>query len=118
MEALGGELRGVWDRQWNSERFIVFLTVIMQRARHVTASQEIRRRIENWLEDWQARRHGMLAEDTVRMCAKYLTNARREESEEHRDQNFHNLVLQGELWTAVRWITETETGGMLQPAER
>ena len=43
--ALVGELRGVRDRQWNSERFIVFQTVILQRARHVTASHVIRRQI-------------------------------------------------------------------------
>ena len=37
------ELRGVLDRRWNSERFIVFQTVTLQRARHVTASRDIRR---------------------------------------------------------------------------
>ena len=30
VEMLGGELRGVWERHWNSERFIVFHTVILQ----------------------------------------------------------------------------------------
>ena len=42
---LGVELKGVRDRLWNSERFIVFKTVILPRSRHVTASQSIRRRI-------------------------------------------------------------------------
>ena len=54
----------------------------------------------------------------LRTCAQYLTAAHREESEEHRAQNFHSLVLQGKLRTAVRWITDRETGGVLQPAER
>ena len=39
---LGEEMKGVWDRRWNSERFIVLQTVILQRARHVTESQAIR----------------------------------------------------------------------------
>ena len=30
---------------------------------------------------------------------------------------FHSLVLRGKLQTAVRWITERETGGVLQPAD-
>ena len=38
---LGEELKGVQDRLWNSKRFIVFQTVILQRDRHITASQAI-----------------------------------------------------------------------------
>ena len=32
VEMLGGDLRGVQDRQWNLEQFIVFQTVILQQA--------------------------------------------------------------------------------------
>ena len=46
VNALVKELRGVRNRRWNSERFIVFQTVKLQRARHVTASQDIRQRIK------------------------------------------------------------------------
>ena len=55
----------------------------------------------------------MLVEDTLCTCAQYLTIARREESKEHRAQTYHSLVLQWKLQTAVRWITERETGGIL-----
>ena len=41
VNALVKGLRGVCDRWWNSERFIVFQTVMLQRARHVTASRDI-----------------------------------------------------------------------------
>ena len=57
----------------------------------------------------------MLVGDTLRSCEEYLTVARREETAEHRDQTYHSLVLHGKLWTAVRWITERETGGVLHP---
>ena len=43
---LGAELQGMRDCRWNLERFIVFQTVILQRACHVTASHAIRRRIK------------------------------------------------------------------------
>ena len=59
----------------------------------------------------------MLVWETLRMCTQYLTSARREESEENRYKTYHSLVLQGNLQTAVRWITDQETGEMLQPAE-
>ena len=32
-------LRGVCDRRWNLERFIIFQTLILQQAHHVTAYQ-------------------------------------------------------------------------------
>ena len=62
---LGEELKEVRDRRWNLERFIVFQTVILQRAHHVTASQAIRRRIEKRLDAWGEGKHVMLVEDTL-----------------------------------------------------
>ena len=44
--------------------------------------------------------------------------ARREETAEPRSQTYHSLVLRGKLRLAVRWITEQDTGGILQPGER
>ena len=65
---LGAEMQGVRDRRWNSERFIIFQTVILQQARHVTASHAIRRRIEKRLDAWGASKHAMLVGDTLKSC--------------------------------------------------
>ena len=77
-------MQGVRDRRWNSERFIVFQTVILQRDRHVTSSYAIRRRIVKLLDAWEEGKHEMLVGDTLRSCDDYLTDARREETAEHR----------------------------------
>ena len=106
METLGGELRRVRDRQWNLEQFIVFQTVILQRSQHVTTSHAIRKQIEKRLGTWEDSRHGMLVEDTLCKCEQYLTAVRREESEDHRAQTFHSLVLRGKLCMSVRYITK------------
>ena len=111
---LGAEIQGVRDRRWNSERFIVFQTVILQQARHVTASHTIMRRIEKRLDAWGSGKHAMLVGDTLRSCEDYLTAARREETAKHRAQTYHSLVLRGKLRSAIIWITERETGGFLQ----
>ena len=81
---LGAKLQGVRDRRWNSERFIIFQTVILQQDRHVTASHAIRRQIEKRLDVWGAGKHAMIFGDTLRSCKDYLTTARREETTEHR----------------------------------
>ena len=112
------EIQGVRDRRWNSERFIVFHTVILQQAHHVTASHAIRHRIAKRLDAWGEGKHAMLVGNTLRSCKEYLNAARREEMAEHRAQTYHCLVLRGKLWLAVRWIIERETGGVLQPGER
>ena len=67
--------------------------VILQRGRHVTASHKIWRRIKKRLNTWEAERHSMLVEETMRNCVQYLTAARREESEEHKAKTYHILVL-------------------------
>ena len=40
------DLRVVRYRRWNFEQFIIFQMVILQKARHVTASQAIQRRTD------------------------------------------------------------------------
>ena len=115
---LGEELKEVRDRRWNSERFIIFQTVMLQHALHVTASQSIRLRIEKRLDTWGEGKHEMLLKETIRTCEEYLTVARKEETSEHRAQTYHSLVLRRKLRTAVRWITEMEAGGFLQPGDR
>ena len=80
VNALADELRGICDRRWNLERFIVFQTVTLQRARNVTASRDIRRRIEQRLDAWEAGQYKMLVEDTLRSSTQYLTAVRREET--------------------------------------
>ena len=81
------------DRRWNLERFIVFQLVILEQARHVTASQAIYRQIEKRMDAWGEGKHAKLVEDTLRACEEYLTVARREETAEHRAQTYHSLVL-------------------------
>ena len=118
VNALVRELRGLRNRQWNSERFIVFQTMTLQRARHVTASWDIRQRIEKRLEAWEAGHYAMLVEDSLRSCTQYLTVVLREETEEHRAKTYHSLVLRGKIRTAVRWIAERETKGVLLPEDK
>ena len=62
-------------------------------------------------------RHGKLVEDSLLTCAQYLTAACREDSKEHRATTFHRLMLLGKMRTSVRWVSEQETVGVIQPKE-
>ena len=61
-------MRRVCNRWWNSERLIVFQTVTLKMACHVTASLDICGRIEKRLDAWEAEHYKMLVEDTLRFC--------------------------------------------------
>ena len=108
VQALAVEVTGVRKRHWNVERFIVFRTLILQRARHVTKSCEILRSINRRLGAWEAGEHKMLVKDSSRTCAHYLSTSRGGGSPEHRSKIYHSLVLRGKLQLAVCWIMERE----------
>ena len=84
-------------RWWNFDWSIVFQTVILQRACHVTTSHAIRRRIKKRLDAWETGRYGIIVEDTMRTCEQYLSAARREESHNHREKTYYSLALRGKL---------------------
>ena len=89
------------DRRWNLERFIVFQMVTLHRACHVTASQDICRRIEKRLDFWEVGQYAMLMEETLRSCTQYLTAVHQEETTEHRAKTYYIRVLRGKLRTVV-----------------
>ena len=57
VQALAAELTGFRQRRWNVGRFIVFQTVTLQRAWHVTKSCEICQRINRMLDAWEEGEH-------------------------------------------------------------
>ena len=89
----------------------------MQLDRHVTAPHTIGQKIEKRMDTWESRRYEMIVYETLRTCDKYLTAAHIEVYEDQRVKTSHRTVLSGNLQMVVRWITEQEKGGTLQPGE-
>ena len=83
----------------------------------MTGSQAIQWKIEKRLDTWEAVQNQSLVEKTSRMCEQHLCTSYCDELEEHRAQNFHSLVLRGNLWTEVRWVTKREKRGMMKPRD-
>ena len=66
VKELAAELSGVTGRRWNSERFIVFQAVILQRSGEVKKAKDIRERIQWRLREWRKGNYDMLVQETVR----------------------------------------------------
>ena len=75
--------------------------VILQCAQHVTKSCDIWRRFDQRMDVWEVREHEMLAEDTARTYAQYLSTSRGENSLENRAKIYHSLVLCGKIRLSV-----------------
>ena len=107
-------LRGVRNRDWNSERVIVFPAVILYKSAGVTASKDIRARIEARMKLWDEGRYSALLED-MEVEARMRGGTRRVKTEEESDRDFNARVLSGHLRSAVRGITERNGGSVLSP---
>ena len=94
VHALAVELTGVQQRRWNTERLIVFQTVTLQRARYVTKSCKIRKRIYQRLDAWEAVDHTVMVKYTARTYEQYLYTSLGEDSPDHRDNIYHILMIQ------------------------
>jgi hypothetical protein len=100
------ELEGIRRRKWNSECFIVFQMVVLQRSRDVKTTLAIRQRITKRLDSWEAKKFDMLVQDTEWSALAQLAQICGVETSEHRAKTLKRLVLQGKLRTAVGWVTK------------
>ena len=112
---LAAELSGVTERRWNSERFIVFQAVILQRSAEVKQAKDIRERIQWRMKEWKAGNFDMLIQETVRTSLGLLSDIRQGQYEEQISKTFTRMVLQGKIRQAVRFVTERGLGGALKP---
>jgi hypothetical protein len=104
-------------RQWNSERFLIFQNVILQRVRTVKRSRDIRQRLTRRMDAWELGKFRMLVEDTIRVKEAALSFKQGTTSAEQRAKIFNSKMLQGDICGAVRYLTERDQGGILFPNE-
>ena len=112
------KLEGIKSRKWNSEKFLVYQMVILQRSKAVPGAGNIKRRLSKRMDAWEAGKFSMLVQDTERTALAQLAKAQGTSTPEQRAKVYARLVLQGKLQAAVRWITEREKGGILLPDEK
>ena len=98
------ELDRVCARKWNSERVIVFQSVILKCAEGVNNSKHIRACILFRLNFWNCGAFDKLVKDTFNSVIGYLGKSCGIQTEEQRHRKFSNLVLKGKLREAVQFF--------------
>ena len=111
------ELRGVRERRWNSERPLCFLACVLKRRPDCTRSADIKCRIENRLRLWEEGKFDALIQDITSAALHGASRGTREVEEEQVARRYNSTVLDGNLRTAVRNLTDGVRGGVLGPED-
>ena len=112
------ELNGVRARHWNSERFIVFQLVVLQRCPQVSRAKDIGPRLTLRMDAWEKGNYAMLVQNTERTMSEYLDSKQSSAPDPaQRAKIFHAKMLRGDIRGAIRYLTESEKGSILQPSD-
>ncbi len=120
IDSLSKEVELVADQKGCSERMIVFQVIILQKEILVKKTADIRRVIQRRLQLWDEGQFDVLMQEAMRCSETFLKRYRKENRQgahDHTVKVFHRLMLQGKLRSAVRWITERDQHGLLQPTD-
>jgi len=105
---------------YHSERLIVFCSVMLQQDRLVRKGCDICCLLERRMYLWRDEQYDVLLQEAAR-CDQYLHNSYRHpssnNSHEHLIKVFTRLMLEGNVRTAVCWLTERSGGGVLKPSD-
>ena len=117
LEMLTAEFAMVRNRKSNSERALIFPTVILRRETGVVKAKAIRKRILRRMVLWEKGMIAELVQDTVATAARGSGGSRRTDDEENIARKYHSMVIEGRLRSAVRMLTRREGGGVLSPED-
>jgi hypothetical protein len=91
---LAKEFRGVTSRDWNSERPLVFVSVILQTTPGVKRARDIRKRLTHRMDLWDQGKFTALVDDTeAEVLGRHGTHA--EPDAEAVARSFNEKVLSG-----------------------
>jgi hypothetical protein len=109
------EFKGVRQREWNSERPLIFPMVILQKTEGTTRAQDIRKRLTQRMDLWDKGKYAALVDDTEDELLSRVGSGTRIKDDDASARQFNATVLSGRLRKAVRGLTNRDGGGILQP---
>ena len=115
LTTLSVELDDIQAWKWNSERVIVFQSVILKRAQYVNNTKHICVRIHFRLDCCNCGVIEKLVKFKQEAATGFMGETRSIQSKDQRYRMFSNLFLKGKLRKAVIFFCARETGGGVQP---
>ena len=103
---LSVELDRVCTRKWNTERVIIFQSVILKRSQGINNYVKICKRILLRLDCWNRGALDKSVKDMYNTDMGYLGKARGNKTDKQRHRTFSNIVLKGRLREAVQFVCD------------
>ena len=107
---------GIVKREHNSEKMLLFAMVILPRTRSVNKNKTISQRLTDRMDRWDQGHYNFLVDDTESTLKSRLRDIQRGTTKAQRLRQFNQLMLQGEMRRACRYLTEREETGVLDPS--
>ena len=99
-----------------SERVLVMSRVLLQRDPMIKASKDIRTLIGRLIQDWKENKFDKLLAKAVR-CGKTKQINQDNLDDKHVSKVFASLMMKGKVRSAMRWLSERTSGGVLDPMQ-
>ena len=117
VDLLSEEVAYLSSGNFSSDRLIVFSASMLQRDRMISKTVDIRGVLERRMRMWKDEEFDLLLQEAVR-CDKPLRNSRKGEvDKEHIVKVFATLMLNGKVRAAIRWLSESGRGRVLQASD-
>lgn len=109
-------ITGIVNRKHNSEKFLVFEMVVLQRNPNIKGNKAICSHLTRKMDLWDNGSYQLLVTECKDDMDSFMRKKRGSSSEEERLQHFSQLLHKGDIRRACRYIAERETGGVLDPS--
>ncbi len=116
IKTLSEEFQGVRNRQWNSEKALLFPIIILRKPHQKLTSQEIKHRLRFRLDQWKNGQFIALATDTITEAFQYHDSKPPVLAFDEKLHVFNQLVYHGKLREALQFLTNKhDENVILQP---
>ena len=113
---LNTEINNIIERKSNSEKLIVFLTVILQKSKSITKSKDVKALLERRMTDWQNEQYDTVVKSALFASNTYKLSDKKSQSPDQIARVFQRLLLQGKIREATNYVLNTtRKGGKLEP---
>ncbi len=103
--------------RWNSECALIFAACVLRKSPGVIRAQDIKRRVERWLQLWTDGHYNALVQDIIGEAMRGAGSGQGTANEDIIAHKYNLMVLDSKLRAAVRFATNHGGGGVLLPQD-
>ena len=110
------EINAFVDGQRNSESFVCFPSLILQKDKNFKKTKDIRSLLKRRMTMWDNGQFDELIKE-AEQCDRKLSQSSGKMNVDQEAKVFSSLIMQGKLREAVRFITDRQGGGVMSPEQ-